>query len=57
MKLIYSKNLYDINSVLIKNIAVIISVPLYILYNKCFSDSYFPDSQNIAKVIPIYKME
>ena len=34
MKLTYSKDLYDINSVHIKNIADIISVPLSILYIK-----------------------
>ena len=53
MKLTYSKDVYDINSVLIKNIADIIAFPLSILYNKCAG--YFPDSLKIAKVIPIYK--
>ena len=55
MKLTYSKDVYDINSVLIKNIPYIISVPLSILYNKCFNKGYFTDSLKIAKVIPIYK--
>ena len=55
MKLTYSKDVYDINSVLIKNIADIIAFPLSILYNKCVSAGYFPDSLKIAKVIPIYK--
>ena len=34
MKLTYSKDLYDINYILIKNIAYIISLPLLMLYNK-----------------------
>ena len=34
MKLTYSKDLYDITYILIKNIVDIISVPLSILYKK-----------------------
>ena len=54
MKLTYSKDVYDINYVIITNIADIISDPLSILYNKFFSAGYFPDSLKIDKVIPIY---
>ena len=54
MKLTYGKDVYDINYFLIKNIVDIISVPLSLLYNICFSADYFPDSLKIAKVIQIY---
>ena len=55
MKLTYSMEVYDINSVLIKNIEDLISVTLSILYDKCFSTGYFQNSLKIANLISIYK--
>ena len=55
MILIYSKDLYDINSVLIKNRADLIFALNLCYMDKCFSAAYFTDSLKIAKLIPIYK--
>ena len=55
MKLTYSKELYNVNSLLINNIATLISITLSVLYNTYFIAGYFPDPIKMAKVIQIYK--
>lgn len=44
-----------ISSKLLKTLKPVLSVPLSLIINQCFSKNIFPDCLKIAKVIPIFK--
>ena len=51
----YSEDYMDLNYILIKSIAVSIARYLSKLINTCFQEGIFPDSLEIASVIPLHK--
>lgn len=50
-----SKDVYDINTKIIKSIVHAIILPLTKLINMCITDNTFPKCLKISKVVPIYK--
>ena len=50
-----TKDIYDINGFLIKQVIDCIISPLTYCINKCLSDGIFPQSLKLVKVIPVYK--
>ncbi|RYA67263.1 hypothetical protein DD592_27655 [Enterobacter cloacae complex sp. 2DZ2F20B] len=50
-----SKDIFDLNVVLIKTIKDIIITPLTRLINCCIRASVFPDCLKTARIIPIHK--
>lgn len=50
-----SKDIYEINTKIVKTITNVIIVPLTKIINHCIRQNLFPDALKLSKVIPIFK--
>jgi hypothetical protein len=50
-----AKDVYHINSKIIKTLVNVIYIPLTKIFNKCIAENVFPNVLKISKVIPLFK--
>jgi hypothetical protein len=50
-----AKDVYHINSKIIKTLVNVIYIPLTKFFNKCIAENVFPNVLKISKVIPLFK--
>ena len=50
-----STDCYDINTVLVKHLKIILAGPLTEIFNDCLTSGIYPSCLKIAKIVPIFK--